>query len=178
MNSFDFIVVGDGFASNSFTYLLGGGPSVLKISAPSVFPVASLVAGGVISSYQAVRGTSPLGDLLLDSFEAFVHFYQKEKPPGVFPLEEDLGYFVSPRTYLKFLSRGGKAYPGVVTHFVQKKKGGRSFSFGGRVLFWAQAFFGGRVWGPLFGTAGNEGLRGLSHPPGGLRGNTVDGTLP
>lgn len=78
---FDFIVVGDGLYANLFLYKLLNlrpGLKVLQIHASNFLETSSILSTAVVAKRNVTKGISPLGDLLLNGFNAFESWFNQE----------------------------------------------------------------------------------------------------
>jgi hypothetical protein len=82
---YDLIVVGNGIAANLFLieYFRQKGGRVLQIHTETLCPSSSKNNTGTIFLHGIKQGVSPLGDLIVRSFNAVSDYIQEEKPPGV-----------------------------------------------------------------------------------------------
>jgi hypothetical protein len=80
------LIVGDGIAAwcLQFELLRQENVQITNISAPEHFPDCSTRSTSINCLRGTTKGVSPLGDLILSSFEEFENFYFKEKPSGIY----------------------------------------------------------------------------------------------
>jgi hypothetical protein len=91
---YDLAVIGDGIFGNVFLHEINGlvnksqNFTVAHIYEEKLAPMCSLRTTSTVSQNGVEEGISPLGDLLLNSFSAFVDFYQHNKDYGIIPSKQ------------------------------------------------------------------------------------------
>ena len=82
MQNYDVIIVGDGIGARVLLHEMAKSQffldkSILQIHNPTNFPLCSFNTTSVVSGGIHKKGLSPLGDLLVDSYDSFVSFWEK-----------------------------------------------------------------------------------------------------
>lgn len=103
-STYDYVIVGDGIAARCVLHHLSldknlSKKSILQVASDSLQPACSLRTTSVVSSGLHQKGLSELGDLICDSLDSFLEYYQKFSPKGVYPAKQySIGDRVKPST--------------------------------------------------------------------------------
>lgn len=85
MQTVDTVIVGDGISAKCVIFALNkiGLTDILQISSDDQAPSCSTRTTAINCLRGTKKGLSPLGDLIVDSFHDFEHFFNEHKPEGV-----------------------------------------------------------------------------------------------
>ncbi|MCO4795039.1 MAG: hypothetical protein KC493_15085, partial [Bacteriovoracaceae bacterium] len=82
---YDVIIIGNGIASKVFQFhFLKSNPNkkILVLESP-LYPSCSIKTTSHVGLVDPVKGVSPLGDLIVDSYDSFKEFVKNYEPKGV-----------------------------------------------------------------------------------------------
>jgi len=90
MHSKHIVIIGNGIASKCVVFELNklGFDNITVIASDSHAPMCSTRTTAINCLRGAKRGISDLGELIIDSFEEFVEFYNNESPAGISKTQE------------------------------------------------------------------------------------------
>lgn len=101
-----FIVIGDGIMAKSLIFSLKDLSSdITNISSNSFAPACSYTTTAINCLRGTEKGTSKLGDLILESYDNFVEFYNKHNPKGISKTIEEQNWIKDGETHGKWLRR-------------------------------------------------------------------------
>lgn len=132
LNLYDFVVIGGGVAGESFLFetalqhLDSAHDKTFAIVNSSTLDSCSLNSTAIVSTFGTEKGISPLGDLVVDSYQIFKEYFSQGLLEGVYKCQQ---YYLAPQVntdeYNIFLKRHRKVENQVIT------LGGRDINFNG-----------------------------------------------
>ncbi len=102
----DLLIIGDGIASKLFQFYAPKEMKIMVLSDPEFAPPCSFNTTSVVSLFGTRKGLSDLGDLNVDSFNAFEDFIKEHAPHGV---EKALHFHLDPEGPAALMKRFGSA---------------------------------------------------------------------